>query len=122
MSALQRCARCARSAVSSYSTVLCLEREQKRGLESKLGGGSARPAMVPGQKPLEISQLRVVLREASPPIGRPFLGRRASSRVDSHRTIPLALGWSGRRAFAVDQAGGERARRAIGGGRMVGCL
>src|SRR5262249_43818860 len=61
--------------------------------------------MHPAQNPIEIYQLRVVLRETSPPIWRRFLVRSDSSIVDLHQTIQMALGWSGRRAFAFEVQG-----------------
>jgi hypothetical protein len=61
--------------------------------------------MEPGQNPIEIYQLRVVLRKTSPHIWRRFLVRSDSSIVDLHQTIQVAFGWSGRRAFAFEVQG-----------------
>jgi len=52
--------------------------------------------MEPAQNPIEIYQLRVVLRETSPHIWRRFLVRSDSSIVDLHQTIQVAFGWSQR--------------------------
>ena len=61
--------------------------------------------MESAQNPIEIYQLRVVLRETSPHIWRRFLMRSDSSIVDLHQTIQIAFGWSGRRAFAFEVQG-----------------
>ena len=61
--------------------------------------------MQPAQNPIEIYQLRVVLRETSPHIWRRFLIRGDSSIVDLHQTIQIALGWSGRQVFQFDVQG-----------------
>jgi hypothetical protein len=45
--------------------------------------------MEPNQNPVEIYQLRVVLRETSPHIWRRFLVRSDSSIVDLHQTIQI---------------------------------
>ena len=45
--------------------------------------------MEPAQNPIEIYQLRVVLRETSPHIWRRFLVRNDSSIVDLHLTIQI---------------------------------
>jgi len=54
---------------------------------------------------IEIYQLRVVLRETSPHIWRRLLVRSDSSIVDLHRTIQIALGWSGHQVFQFDVQG-----------------
>ncbi len=64
--------------------------------------------MQPAQNPIEIYQLRVVLRETSPHIWRRFLIRGDSSIVDLHQTIQIALGWSGRQVFQFDVQGHRR--------------
>ena len=61
--------------------------------------------MEPAQNAIEIYQLRVVRRETSPHIWRRFLVRSDSSIVDLHRTIQIALGWSGRQVFQFDVQG-----------------
>src|SRR5713226_9330688 len=67
--------------------------------------------MQPVQNPIEIYQLRVVLRETSPHIWRRFLMRSDSSIVDLHQTVQIAFGWSGRRAFAFEVQGHRRGVR-----------
>src|SRR5262247_2263416 len=73
--------------------------------------------MEPAQNPLEIYQLRVVLRETSPHIWRRFLVRSHSSIVDLHRTIQIAFGWSGRRVFAFEVQGHRQGVRLEGHAR-----
>jgi|SRR5215813_1694595 len=75
--------------------------------------------MHPAQNPIEIYQLRVVLRETSPPIWRRFLVRSDSSIVDLHQTIQMALGWSGRRAFAFEVQGHRWGVRLEGDAREM---
>jgi len=70
--------------------------------------------MEPAQNPIEIYQLRVVLRETSPYMWRRFLVRSDSSIVDLHQTIQIAFGWSGRRAFAFEVQGHRRGVRLEG--------
>jgi Plasmid pRiA4b ORF-3-like protein len=70
--------------------------------------------MKPTQNPLEIYQLRVVLRETSPHIWRRFLVRSDSSIVDLHQTIQIAFGWSGRQVFEFDVQGHRRGVRLEG--------
>jgi Plasmid pRiA4b ORF-3-like protein len=69
------------------------------------------------QNPLEIYQLRVVLRETSPHIWRRFLVRSDSSIVDLHQTIQIACGWSDRRAFAFEVQGPRHGVRRQGEAR-----
>jgi len=73
--------------------------------------------MEPAQNPIEIYQLRVVLRETSPHIWRRFLMRSDSSIVDLHQTIQIAFGWSGRRAFAFEVQGHRHGVRLEGDAR-----
>src|SRR5215510_13502409 len=73
--------------------------------------------MKSAQNPIEIYQLRVVLRETSPHIWRRFLVRSDSSIVDLHQTIQIAFGWSGRRAFAFEVQGHRRDVRLEGDAR-----
>src|SRR5262245_58067459 len=73
--------------------------------------------MKPAQNPIEIYQLRVVLRETSPHIWRRLLVRSDSSIVDLHQTIQIAFGWSGRRVFAFDVQGHRRGVRLEGDAR-----
>jgi Plasmid pRiA4b ORF-3-like protein len=61
--------------------------------------------MEAAQNPIEIYQLRVVLRETSPHIWRRLLVCSDSSIVDLHQTIQIALGWSGRHVFQFDVQG-----------------
>src|SRR5258708_34342810 len=75
--------------------------------------------MEPAQNPIEIYQFRVVLRETSPPIWRRFLVGSDSSIVDLHQTIQIALGWSGRRAFAFDVPGHRQGVRLEGNARNI---
>jgi hypothetical protein len=70
--------------------------------------------MQPAQNPIEIYQLRVVLHETSPHIWRRFLVRSDSSIVELHQTIQIALGWSGRQAFAFEVQGHRRGVRLEG--------
>src|SRR5215470_15350327 len=67
--------------------------------------------MQPAQNPIEIYQLRVVLRETSPHIWRRFLVRSDSSIVDLHQTLQIAFGWSGRQVFQFDVQGQRRGVR-----------
>ena len=73
--------------------------------------------MKPAQNPIEIYQLRLVLRETSPHIWRRFLVRSDSSIVDLHQTIQIAFGWSGRRAFAFEVQGHRQGVRLEGHAR-----
>src|SRR5947208_14163214 len=75
--------------------------------------------MEPAQNPIEIYQLRVVLRETSPHIWRRFLMRSDSSIVDLHQTIQIALGWSGRRACAFEVQGHRHRVPAEGDARAL---
>jgi hypothetical protein len=70
--------------------------------------------MQPAQNPIEIYQLRVVLRETSPHIWRRFLVRSDSSIVDLHQTIQITFGWSGRRVFAFEVQGHRQGVRREG--------
>jgi hypothetical protein len=70
--------------------------------------------MKPAQNPIEIYQLRVMLRETCPHIWRRFLVRSDSSIVDLHRTIQIAFGWSGRRVFEFDVQGHRQGVRLEG--------
>lgn|GEM_PF-1913327 len=73
--------------------------------------------MASAQNPVEIYQLRAVLRETSPHIWRRCLVRGDSSIVDLHQTIQIAFGWSGRRAFAFEVQGHRRGVRLEGDAR-----
>src|ERR671923_2145150 len=75
--------------------------------------------MEPAQNPIEIYQLRVVLRETSPHIWRRFLVRSDSSIVDLHQIIQIAFGWSGRRVFEFEVQGYRRGVRLEGDAREV---
>jgi len=83
--------------------------------------------MEPAQNPIEIYQLRVVLRETSPHIWRRFLVCSDSSIVDLHQTIQIAFGWSGRRAFAfevkaIGKAYGLKVMRKTCGWQIFGSM
>src|SRR5687768_6322409 len=73
--------------------------------------------MEPAQNPVEIYQLRVVLRETSPHIWRRFLVRSDNSIVDLHQTNQIAFSWSGRRAFAFEVQGHRRGVQLKGNAR-----
>jgi hypothetical protein len=75
--------------------------------------------MQPAQNPIEIYQLRVVLREISPHIWRRFLVRSDSSVVALPQTLQLAFGGSGRRAFAFAVQGHRRGVRLEGHAREM---
>jgi hypothetical protein len=75
--------------------------------------------MEPAQNPIEIYQLRVVLRETSPHIWRRFLVRSDSSIIDLHQTIQIAFGWSCRRAFAFNVQGHRQGVRLEGHAREM---
>jgi hypothetical protein len=75
--------------------------------------------MEPAQNPIEIYQLRVMLRETSPHIWRRFLVRSDSSNVDLHRTIQNALGWSGRQVFEFPVQGHQQGVQLEGDARQI---
>ena len=75
--------------------------------------------MESNQNPVEIYQLRVVLRETSPHLWRRFLVRSDSSIIDLHKTIQIAFGWSGRRSFAFEVQGYRRGVRREGDAREM---
>src|SRR5262249_2525658 len=75
--------------------------------------------MHPAQNPIEIYQLRVVLRETSPHIWRRFLVRSDSSIVDLHQTIQIAFGRSGHRMFAFEVQGHRQGVRREGDARDI---
>jgi hypothetical protein len=75
--------------------------------------------MQPDQNPIEIFQLRVVLRETNPHIWRRFLVRSDSSIVDLHQAIQIAFGWSGRRAFTFEVQGHRQGMRLKGDARKM---
>jgi hypothetical protein len=75
--------------------------------------------MKPNQNPIEIYQLRVVLRETSPHLWRRFLVGSDSSIVDLHQIIQIAFGWSGRRPFAFEVQGHRHGVRLEGAAREM---
>ena len=75
--------------------------------------------MQSAQNPIEMYQLRIVLRETSLHIWRRFLVRSDSSLIDLHQTIQIAFGWSGRQAFAFEVQGYRRGVRLEGAAREM---